>query len=58
MQAMVEQASRLTLTSRGFRNDQLAVLYEDLAELTGSHKILPMNSGAEAAESAIKAARK
>ncbi len=58
MQAMVDQASRLTLTSRAFRNDQLALLYEDLAELTGSHKILPMNSGAEAVESAIKAVRK
>lgn len=56
--AMVEQASRLTLTSRAFRNDQLALLYEDLARLTGSHKILPMNSGAEAVESAIKAVRK
>lgn len=58
MEAMVKQASRLTLTSRAFRNDQLALLYEDLAELTGSHKILPMNSGAEAVESAIKAVRK
>ncbi len=56
--AMVEQAKRLTLTSRAFRNDQLALLYEDLAKLTGSHKILPMNSGAEAVESAIKAVRK
>ena len=56
--AMVEQAQRLTLTSRAFRNDQLALLYEDLAKLTGSHKILPMNSGAEAVESAIKAVRK
>lgn len=58
MQAMIDQASRLTLTSRAFRNDQLALLYEDLAKLTGSHKILPMNSGAEAVESAIKAVRK
>ena len=56
--AMVEQAGKLTLTSRAFRNDQLALLYEDLARLTGSHKILPMNSGAEAVESAIKAVRK
>lgn len=56
--AMVEQASRLTLTSRAFRNDQLAYLYEELAALTGSHKILPMNSGAEAVETAIKAVRK
>ena len=56
--AMVEQAQKLTLTSRAFRNDQLALFYEDLAKLTGSHKILPMNSGAEAVESAIKATRK
>ncbi|MBY5571184.1 ornithine--oxo-acid transaminase [Rhizobium leguminosarum] len=56
--AMVEQAGRLTLTSRAFRNDQLAYLYEELAALTGSHKILPMNSGAEAVETAIKAVRK
>lgn len=57
-QAMVEQSERITITSRAFRNDQLALLYEELANLTGSHKILPMNSGAEAVESAIKAARK
>jgi ornithine--oxo-acid transaminase len=56
--AMVEQAQKLTLTSRAFRNDQLALLYEDLAQLTRSHKILPMNSGAEAVESALKAVRK
>jgi len=56
--AMVGQAQRLTLTSRAFRNDQLALLYEDLAKLTRSHKILPMNSGAEAVESAVKAVRK
>jgi ornithine--oxo-acid transaminase len=56
--AMVKQAKRLTLTSRAFRNDQLALLYEDLARLTGAHKILPMNSGAEAVESAVKAVRK
>ncbi|PDV88070.1 ornithine--oxo-acid transaminase [Rhizobium sp. H4] len=56
--AMIEQAGRLTLTSRAFRNDQLAYLYEELAALTGSHKILPMNSGAEAVETAIKAVRK
>jgi len=56
--AMVEQAGRLTLTSRAFYNDQLAPFYEQLAELTGSHRILPMNSGAEAVESAIKAVRK
>ncbi|MGD9599285.1 MAG: ornithine--oxo-acid transaminase [Steroidobacteraceae bacterium] len=58
LDAMVAQARRLTLTSRAFRNDQLALFYEDLAKLTGSHKVLPMNSGAEAVESAIKAVRK
>jgi ornithine--oxo-acid transaminase len=56
--AMVEQARRLTLTSRAFHNDQLAPFYQELAELTGSHKVLPMNSGAEAVESAIKSVRK
>lgn len=56
--AMVEQAHRLTLTSRAFHNDQLALFYEEIAALTGSHKVLPMNSGAEAVESAIKAVRK
>ena len=57
-EAMVEQAKKLTLTSRAFRNEQLAFLYEDLAKLTGAHKVLPMNSGAEAVESAVKAVRK
>ena len=56
--AMVDQAKKLTLTSRAFRNDQLAPFYEDMAALTGAHKILPMNSGAEAVETAIKAVRK
>src|SRR5690606_31818090 len=41
--AMVEQAGKLTLTSRAFRNDQLALFYEEIAALTGSHKVLPMN---------------
>ena len=58
LEAMVAQAGRLTLTSRAFRNDQLAPFYEELCALTGSHKALPMNSGAEAVESAIKVARK
>ena len=57
-QAMVEQAQKLTLTSRAFRNDQLGFLYKDLCELTNSHKVLPMNSGAEAVETAIKVVRK
>ncbi|WP_061030009.1 ornithine--oxo-acid transaminase [Bradyrhizobium sp. CCH5-F6] len=56
--AMIEQAHRLTLTSRAFHNDQLALFYEEIAALTGSHKVLPMNSGAEAVESAIKSVRK
>ena len=56
--AMIEQAGKLTLTSRAFRNDQLALFYEEIAALTGSHKVLPMNSGAEAVESAVKAVRK
>jgi ornithine--oxo-acid transaminase len=56
--ALVEQAGKLTLTSRAFHNDQLAPFYRQVAELTGSHKILPMNSGAEAVESAIKSVRK
>src|SRR3982075_769546 len=56
--AMVEQARKLTLTSRAFHNDQLAPFYEEIAALTGSHRVLPMNSGAEAVESAIKSVRK
>src|SRR5215475_2998244 len=56
--ALTEQASRLVLTSRAFRNDQLAPFYEELCAVTHSHKVLPMNSGAEAVESAIKVARK
>ena len=58
LKALTEQAARLTLTSRAFRNDQLGRFYEELASLTNSHKILPMNSGAEAVETAIKAVRK
>jgi ornithine--oxo-acid transaminase len=56
--AAIEQAQRLTLTSRAFRNDQLARLYEKLHDLTGFDTALPMNSGAEAVETALKAARK
>jgi len=58
MAALVEQAARLTLTSRAFRNDQLGPCYKELCELTRSHKALPMNSGAEAVETAIKTVRK
>jgi len=56
--AMKEQAEKLTLTSRAFRNDQLPLLCKELCELTGFDRALPMNSGAEAVETAIKAARK
>jgi ornithine--oxo-acid transaminase len=56
--ALVEQAHKVTLTSRAFRNDQLGLFYRDLCELTGFSKVLPMNTGAEAVETAIKAARK
>lgn len=58
LEALVEQAKKLTLTSRAFHNDQLGLFYHEIAELTGSHKVLPMNTGAEAVESAIKAVRK
>lgn len=58
LEAMIEQAKKLTLTSRAFRNDQLGLFYKDLCELTRSHKVLPMNSGAEAVETAIKVVRK
>ncbi|MBW2015931.1 MAG: ornithine--oxo-acid transaminase [Deltaproteobacteria bacterium] len=58
MEAMVSQARKLTLTSRAFRNDQLGLFYKEICELTSSHKVLPMNSGAEAVETCIKAVRK
>jgi len=56
--ALKEQAERVTLTSRAFRNDQLGPLCEELCQLTGFTRFLPMNTGAEAVETAIKAARK
>jgi ornithine--oxo-acid transaminase len=56
--ALKDQADRVTLTSRAFRNDQLGPLCAQLCELTGYARFLPMNSGAEAVETAIKAARK
>ena len=56
--ALVEQAQKLTLTSRAFRSDQLGLFYQELAELTGYQMVLPMNTGAEAVESALKVARK
>jgi ornithine--oxo-acid transaminase len=55
---MIDQAGRLTLTSRAFRNDQLGLFYEDLCRLTNSHSVLPMNTGVEAVESSLKVARK
>jgi len=58
MKAMLEQAHKVTLTSRAFRNDQLPLLYKDLHDLTGFDMALPMNSGAEAVETAVKTARK
>ena len=58
LETLIEQASSLTLTSRAFRNDQLPLFYKELSELTGFEMVLPMNSGAEAVESAIKLARK
>ncbi|MBP7569282.1 MAG: ornithine--oxo-acid transaminase [Acidobacteria bacterium] len=58
LQALLDQAHKVTLTSRAFRNDQLALLYKDLHDLTGYDMALPMNSGAEAVETAVKAARK
>ncbi len=56
--AMCEQAQKLALTSRAFRNDKLPLYYEKLCDLTGFEMVLPMNTGAEAVETAIKAARK
>ncbi|PXY28212.1 ornithine--oxo-acid transaminase [Prauserella muralis] len=56
--AAVEQLNRVTLTSRAFHHDQLGPFCQELAELTGTEMVLPMNSGAEAVESAIKVARK
>jgi ornithine--oxo-acid transaminase len=56
--AAKEQMAKLTLTSRAFRNDQLPLFYKELVELTGYDRVLPMNSGVEAVETAIKLARK
>lgn len=58
LKALTEQAARVTLTSRAFRNDQLPLLYKELSEMTGYEMSLPMNSGAEAVETAVKLARK
>src|SRR5512140_927983 len=58
LNALLEQAQKVTLTSRAFRNDQLPLLYKELSEITGYEMSLPMNSGAEAVETALKLARK
>lgn len=58
MRALVDQAHKLTLTSRAFYNDQLGAFYQELVDLSGYDKVLPMNSGAEAVETALKVARK
>jgi ornithine--oxo-acid transaminase len=58
MQALIDQAARVTLTSRAFYNDKLGLFYQKLATFAGMDKVLPMNTGAEAVETALKAARK
>lgn len=58
VETLVDQAQKLQLTSRAFRNDQLGPFYEQICQLTGYEMALPMNTGAEAVETAIKAARK
>jgi ornithine--oxo-acid transaminase len=58
LNALVQQAQKLPLTSRAFRNDQFPLLAQELCNLTGYEKVLPMNSGAEAVETALKLARK
>ena len=56
--ALIEQANRVTLTSRAFHSDQLGPWYEKVAKLTNKNMVLPMNTGAEAVETAIKTARR
>lgn len=58
LNAMIEQAQKVTLTSRAFRNNMLPLYYEKICKLTGFEAVLPMNTGAEAVETAIKTARK
>lgn len=58
MQAMIEQMQKVTLTSRAFRNDQIGPFLAELCQLTGYEMAIPMNTGAEAVETALKAARK
>src|SRR5512146_27996 len=58
LKALQDQASKITLTSRAFRNDQLPLFYQELSDLTKYEQAMPMNSGAEAVETALKVARK
>jgi ornithine--oxo-acid transaminase len=58
LEAFLEQARSVTLTSRAFRSDQLGLFYKEICELSGFDKFLPMNTGAEAVETALKTARK
>lgn len=58
IQALKDQADRVTLTSRAFHSDQLGPWYEKVSELTGKNMVLPMNTGAEAVETALKASRR
>lgn len=58
MEVFMEQAHKVTLTSRAFRNDKLPLLYKKLHDMTGYDMFLPMNSGAEAVETAIKLCRR
>jgi len=58
LKALKEQAEKVTLTSRAFRNSELPLFYKELSDLTGAEMILPMNTGSEAVETAVKAARK
>ncbi|WP_214858941.1 ornithine--oxo-acid transaminase [Exiguobacterium sp. s191] len=58
IEALKRQADKITLTSRAFHNDQLGFFYEKVAQLTGKDMVLPMNTGAEAVETAVKAARR
>lgn len=58
IQALKDQADRVTLTSRAFHNDQLGPWYEKICEISGKEMALPMNTGAEAVETAVKAARR
>jgi len=58
LQTLIDQAHKVTLTSRAFRNEQLPLLYKQLHDLTGFDMALPMNSGAEAIETAVKTARR